>query len=121
MSTPVVKSSFYAGIIVYQPFILGGDVNETKRFRVDAESVKLLKKYDCFVFERKGRWYLYEVTTGMQVCSDKTRDTVIDQAMGLIREHKKQFEQQLKKTPSIDTLSIMSSVEAWKKFDKIDR
>jgi hypothetical protein len=55
------------------------------------------------------------------VCSDKTRDTVIDQAMGLIREHKKQFEQQLKKTPSIDTLSIMSSVEAWKKFDKIDR
>lgn len=95
---PSSKSSskkFWALLQIYQPFVMGGGVNQEYRYEIEGEELKI-GKLKFFVANRHGRYWVHEVKTGGAVCSEKTRSLALGLVKQLVKEYPEDFKQQIK-------------------------
>ena len=102
MKTKTKPKKFWAMLLKYNPFVMGGDVWQPVRYETDGSPVKV-KKYSCFVFfnELQGEYQVHDKKSGGLIGHGRTKGA----ALALAREN-------VETTPDLDEqmakISLMS-------------
>lgn len=66
----------------YEPFVMGGSVWQFRRFKVQAEDIKLVSGFKGFLYRDQVSkvWRVYEESTGGMLGEGRTREEAIYQA-----------------------------------------
>ncbi len=111
-------SERYAICQFYVPFVMGGDVWQFRRFKVEAEDCELIKGFKGFVAKHKRRYTVYELATGGKLGEGHTRQAAIFDANKNIEETP-DLKEQIQKLGDTSRFEEVSVEEAYSRLDKI--
>ena len=77
----------YAICQFYEPFVMGGDVWQWRRYKVNAEPISLDRKFKAFVYHNHitAKWCVHEAGTGGLIGTGRSRKDAIDDANNNIK------------------------------------
>lgn len=79
-------TEFYAVLLKYCPFVMGGLVWQPRRYKVQGEGSRI-RAFEVFVTKRgRNRVAVHETTTGAYICDGLNRDAALRKARKLIDE-----------------------------------
>lgn len=114
------RGEAFAVVSFYEPFTMGGNVWQERRFKVKCEFFKC-QGFDLFWFyDKVGNVYrAHEVTTGVMVCKAKTDHAVKAKASALIKITP-DFEKQIAQKGSHERFQIVEAEDALTRLKKGD-
>jgi hypothetical protein len=107
---PVGEKPYWALVLVYTPFVMGGNVWQPKRYRTEGKPEKV-GKYECFSFwnELQSRYQVHDVKSGGLLGDGPTLAAALEIAAKNVRTTP-DLDEQMKK---INLMNLDTVERAW--------
>lgn len=117
-----MAKQFYAAVQFYEPFTMGGNVWQWRKYAVDGSSVKV-GEFNCFLFKSPGYqyYYVHECKTGVCIGEGKTKKAAVEKAsenVDTTPDLKEQMKQFLDENGAVESFIEVAAEEVFKRLNK---
>ena len=119
MTASIQTQDYWARCSFYEPFVMGGNVWQNKRYRVEGVPCRKLGQYEVFGYFRvsKNLWVVHEKSTGGLLAEGATLDDAWATAKKNV-EDTPDFGQQVAQLGPVERLQEVPTEEAVRRLDK---
>ena len=121
MTASLPTQEYWVRCQFYEPFTMGGDVWQGRRYRVEGVQCRKLGRFEVFGFFRvaKNAWQVHEKSTGGWLGKGKTLDAAWKAAKKNV-EITPDLTRQIEKLGPVESLAEVTTEEAFRRLDKND-